>query len=220
MLASGVRIRLKILCGVYPGMKRVPTTERGRRSLRRILEASKRVFAEKGFHRTKIYDIAIGAGVAYGLVYSYFEDKRDILVELVRSINHDLRRYLALRTSGLQDRVSVEREGFKAFFEWFRDNKYAYRILREAEIVDEEVYKWHYRKIAEGYSRRLEEAMDKGEVRRMDPELLSYALMGVADFVGKRYILWGDSELDEEKLGELLDALAAMLTPAGQASSR
>lgn len=201
-------------------MKRVPTTERGRRSLERILEASKKVFAEKGYHKAKIYDIAIGADVAYGLVYSYFEGKKDILAELVKMINQDLRKYLAIRTSGLRDRISVEREGFRAFFEWFRENKFAYRILREAEIADEEIYRWHYRKIAEGYAERLEKAMAKGEVRRMDPELLSYALMGVADFVGKRYILWGDSELDDKKLNELLDALAAMLTPGERASSR
>ncbi|PSN82693.1 TetR family transcriptional regulator [Candidatus Marsarchaeota G2 archaeon ECH_B_SAG-F08] len=194
-------------------MKRLPTTERGRKSLQKILEASKKVFAEKGFHKTKIYDIAIGAGVAYGLVYSYFNGKKDILIELVKMINHDLRKHLAVRTSGLKDRISIEQEGFKAFFEWFRENKFAYKILREAEIVDEEIYKWHYKKIAEGYSRRLESAMKKGEIRKMDPELLSYTLMGIADFVGKRYILWGDSELDETKLSQLLSALSAMLKP-------
>ncbi len=179
--------------------------------MEKILEAAKKVFAEKGFHDAKIYDIAIGAGVAYGLVYSYFDGKREILVELVKMINHDLRKYLATRTAGLEDRLSVEREGFKAFFEWFEKNRVAYRILREAEIVDEEIYKWHYRKIAEGYSRRLEQAMSKGEVRRMDPELLSYMLMGVADFVGKRYILWSHSGIGEERLKQLLDALSAML---------
>ncbi|MEM0120331.1 MAG: TetR/AcrR family transcriptional regulator [Thermoprotei archaeon] len=200
-------------------MKRIPSTQRGQRSMLRILDSAKSVFAEKGYYRTKIYDIATNAGVAYGSVYSYFDGKKDILVQLVRQINHEMRKHLAMRTSGLADRISVEREGFRAFFEWFRDNKYAYKILREAEIVDEETYKWHYRKLAEGYARRLREAMGRGEVRNMDAELLSYALMGIADFVGKRYILWGDSELDGKKLDELLDAITAMLSPPRRASS-
>jgi TetR/AcrR family fatty acid metabolism transcriptional regulator len=49
---------------------------------RQILDAAIRVFARQGFHATRVADIADEAGVAYGLVYHYFESKEKVLNEL------------------------------------------------------------------------------------------------------------------------------------------
>src|SRR6058998_2604681 len=43
-----------------------------------ILEAARKVFAEKGFHEATVDDIAEAAGVAKGTVYLYYESKRDV----------------------------------------------------------------------------------------------------------------------------------------------
>jgi AcrR family transcriptional regulator len=49
---------------------------------RNILDAAIRVFARQGFHSTRVSDIADEAGVAYGLVYHYFDSKDEVLNEL------------------------------------------------------------------------------------------------------------------------------------------
>jgi TetR/AcrR family fatty acid metabolism transcriptional regulator len=46
---------------------------------RLILDAAVRVFAEQGFNRCRVSDIADEAGVAYGLVYHYFRSKDEVL---------------------------------------------------------------------------------------------------------------------------------------------
>ena len=46
---------------------------------RSILDAAVRVFARQGFHGCRVSDIAEEAGVAYGLVYHYFDSKDEIL---------------------------------------------------------------------------------------------------------------------------------------------
>jgi TetR/AcrR family fatty acid metabolism transcriptional regulator len=46
---------------------------------KQILRAAIDVFAERGFHRTRVSDVAKKAGVAYGLIYHYFESKDDLL---------------------------------------------------------------------------------------------------------------------------------------------
>jgi TetR/AcrR family transcriptional regulator, fatty acid metabolism regulator protein len=46
---------------------------------RLILDAGVRVFARRGFHHCRVSDVADEAGVAYGLVYHYFESKEEIL---------------------------------------------------------------------------------------------------------------------------------------------
>jgi AcrR family transcriptional regulator len=47
-----------------------------------ILDAAIRVFARQGFHSCRVSDIADEAGVAYGLVYHYFNSKEQVLNEL------------------------------------------------------------------------------------------------------------------------------------------
>ncbi len=49
---------------------------------RQILDAAIRVFARQGFHSARVSDIAAEAGVAYGLVYHYFDSKEQMLNEL------------------------------------------------------------------------------------------------------------------------------------------
>lgn len=44
----------------------------------RIIEAAISVFGEKGFQETTLKDIAAGAGISTGSVYTYFEDKQDL----------------------------------------------------------------------------------------------------------------------------------------------
>jgi TetR/AcrR family transcriptional regulator, fatty acid metabolism regulator protein len=46
---------------------------------RAILDAAVRVFARQGFHACRVADIADEAGVAYGLVYHYFDSKDEVL---------------------------------------------------------------------------------------------------------------------------------------------
>ena len=46
---------------------------------KQILRAAVEVFADRGFHRTRVADIAKQAGVAYGLIYHYFESKDHVL---------------------------------------------------------------------------------------------------------------------------------------------
>ena len=55
-------------------MKAAPVDKR-----RLILDAAVRVFARQGFHTCRVSDIADEAGVAYGLVYHYFQSKDEVL---------------------------------------------------------------------------------------------------------------------------------------------
>jgi AcrR family transcriptional regulator len=48
-----------------------------------LLLASLKVFTKKGFHATKMNDIAEEAGTSYGLVYHYFRSKEEIYSYLI-----------------------------------------------------------------------------------------------------------------------------------------
>lgn len=54
-------------------------TEKMEDRRRQLRQAATRVFARKGYHATRIADIATEAGVAYGLVYHYYKNKDELL---------------------------------------------------------------------------------------------------------------------------------------------
>ena len=57
-------------------------TQREKRRV--ILRAAITVFARHGYHTSRVADVAREAGVAYGLVYHYFESKEDLLETIFR----------------------------------------------------------------------------------------------------------------------------------------
>ena len=57
---------------------------------RRILDAAVRVFARRGFHTSRVGDIAEEAGVAHGLLYHYFSSKDEVLQTVFRENWRDL----------------------------------------------------------------------------------------------------------------------------------
>ena len=49
-----------------------------------ILDAAVRVFAQKGYHTSRVGDIAEEAGIAHGLLYHYFSSKEEVLETVFR----------------------------------------------------------------------------------------------------------------------------------------
>lgn len=62
---------------------RTPQQQRAIDKKNRIIEAGYKLFAEKGYYNTNTAEIAKEAGVSTGIVYGYFHDKRDILVDVL-----------------------------------------------------------------------------------------------------------------------------------------
>jgi AcrR family transcriptional regulator len=55
-----------------------------------IIEAARTLFAKQGYEETTIAEIARAAGVGVGTVYLYFQNKRQILVDVSVSVNTSL----------------------------------------------------------------------------------------------------------------------------------
>jgi AcrR family transcriptional regulator len=63
--------------------KRLTQAERSEDTRRRLLEAARRVFVQRGFHATTLEQIAEAAGFTKGAVYSQFESKADLFFALL-----------------------------------------------------------------------------------------------------------------------------------------
>lgn len=62
--------------------KAAPPPRRSGDKRERILQAAIKVFAQSGFHATRVSEVAKAAGVADGTIYLYFDSKESLLVSL------------------------------------------------------------------------------------------------------------------------------------------
>ena len=62
---------------------RTPRQERSIATKNKIIEAGYDLFSKVGYYSTNTAEIAKKAGVSTGIVYGYFKDKRDILLDVL-----------------------------------------------------------------------------------------------------------------------------------------
>jgi AcrR family transcriptional regulator len=187
---------------------KTPRTERGRRTLRLILDAAADEFGEKGFHEAAIARIAQRAGVAIGSFYTYFDAKEAVFRALVDDMSLQVREAVVPVMLAAPDRLTAERAGIAAFIVFVRQHKALYRIIDESAFVAEDAFRKHYNEIAEGYATSLTEAFGRGELSDGDMTVRAWAIMGMNVFLGLRFGVWDDSS----DVATVAGAAAALIT--------
>ncbi|WP_347488815.1 TetR/AcrR family transcriptional regulator [Desulfoscipio sp. XC116] len=180
-------------------------TPKGEITQQKLLEAAEEIFGRKGYYNTSVVEITQKAGVSQGTFYVYFSGKQEIFRQLVIMLNHTIRQEIQIAITGIEDRRSRERIGYKTFFSFVRRHRNLYKIVLEAQWVDDEICQWYFKTFAQGYIKGLQGAMNKGELRRLDPETLAYCLMGITIEVSKRWVLWEDREIPEHVFENMLE---------------
>lgn len=189
---------------------KAPRTERGRKTLRLLLDAAVEEFGERGYHDAAIARIAQRAGVAIGSFYTYFDSKEAVFRALVGDMSAQVRETVAPVILAAPDRLSGERAGIAAFIAFVRNHKALYRIIDESAFVAEDAYRRHYNDIAEGYAASLTAAFGRGEISDADMMIRAWAIMGMNVFLGLRFGVW-----DETLSPEAVAAVAADLVSEG-----
>ncbi len=69
---------------------RYPTQKRSVEKRNRIIETGFQMMCEKGFYNTNTSEIAKEAGVSTGIVYQYFNDKKEIFLEGVKNYSKNI----------------------------------------------------------------------------------------------------------------------------------
>ncbi|AOR78266.1 TetR/AcrR family transcriptional regulator [Novosphingobium resinovorum] len=184
---------------------KIPRTERGRRTLRKLLDAAALEFGEHGFHEASITGITRRAGTALGSFYTYFNSKDEIFRALVDDLSGKVRE--AARNARQQDlpALETERASLIGFLRFAAEHKEIYRIIDECEFVDPASFRQHYQSTATRIRERLSEGIRKGELREGLDEAHAWAIMGMNVFLGLRYAVWDDAEAEE--IAELANSI-------------
>lgn len=188
-----------------------PRTERGRRTRRSILDAAAAEFGERGFHDASISGITRRAGVALGSFYTYFNSKDVVFRALVRDLSDQVREHVGPTIRAAGGGVAAERAGLESFLRFVRAHKEIYRIIDEAEFVDPDSFRLHYRSTAERIAARLAAGVERGDFRAdAGPdqiEVHAWAIMGMNVFLGLRFAVWDE----DRNPGDIADTVAALL---------
>jgi AcrR family transcriptional regulator len=177
---------------------KAPRTARGERTLRKILDAAREEFGERGFADSSIVGITQRAAVALGTFYTYFDSKDALFKALVQDMSAQVRDNVAPALAEGTDTLDGERRALESFLWFARQHRDVYRIIDEAEFVDPRGYKDHYDTTATRIAARLSQGRDRGEISANysdeELEVLAWALMGANVFLGLRFAVWSSTD--------------------------
>jgi AcrR family transcriptional regulator len=80
--------------------RRIPTQERAKKRVERIIEAASHVFAEEGFEAATMEAIAVRAETSIGSIYQFFPNKMSLFNALARHYHDKLRAFFDVLLGG------------------------------------------------------------------------------------------------------------------------
>jgi len=156
------------------------------------LDAAVRVFARKGFHGSRVGDIAEEAGVAHGLLYHYFRSKEEVLETIFREVWE----LLAADTDRIEQADVPLREQLRRFARiylgsWLMTPDVIAVLVREvarSPAVGSQIAE--VRGVFHSLERMIDAAKERGEVRAdCDPRLAAWVVYGALEEILTGWVL-------------------------------
>ena len=163
--------------------------ERNAWTKRKIFDAATRVVGKFGYAEASVARITEQAGVAQGTFYNHFENRQELLDQLLPKIGMDMVRFIRDRT-GTADAARQEIQRFGAFFDFIREVPEFLRILNEAEVFAPAGYQQHLDNISTAYVRILRRARHAGAIEDFSDdeiEAIVHMFMGARSYLSRRY---------------------------------
>jgi AcrR family transcriptional regulator len=174
-------------------------TPRGRERRDQLMACAARLFAERGYHPTSVADIVADLGVGKGVFYWYFASKDELLTELLKASNHDLRRRQQAAIGDEADPVVRIELGIRASLAWFAEHREYFAIIQFAatdETFAPVLARNREISIADTI-RHLKDGIVDGRIADRDPELLAHAIHGVVAELTRHALVDGNLPVDE-----------------------
>ena len=186
-----------------------PRTEERRRE---ILQAAAGLFAEKGYQRTAVKEIADRAGIAPGTIYLYFDGKGDLLMQLMKrlteldELDSDVTRAFQMDARAFLTTVSRER------MERLVENEEMVRAIIPQMLVQPVLREQFYSQLVEPLIGLLEDyvrtRIERDDIRPVDVPLTVRAVQSL--FIGLLVVrIMGDEQLQTrwDEMPELIGTL-------------
>lgn len=164
--------------------------ERNDEVKRRLFQAAAKVVGRLGYAEASVARITELAQVAQGTFYNHFENRQELLDQLLPTIGLQMIEYIRERSNSAPPGADKEIARFRAFFDFLREAPEFLRILNEAEVFAPRAYRRHIDNIATAYVRVLKRGRDAGNVddfSDQELEVIAHMLMGARGYLGQHY---------------------------------
>lgn len=166
-----------------------------------ILDAAVRVFARKGYHGSRVGDIAEEAGIAHGLLYHYFASKEEVLATVFReNWRRLLEAFHQVEASGEPALDQLGRVA-KILLRSWRDDPDLVRVMVR-EVARSPHLQQQVGEIREAFlviQRIVERGQAEGAFRgELDPRLVSWIFYGALEELLTGWVLGQLPDGDEE----------------------
>ena len=171
-------------------------TPKTQKTFNKIIKCSKKEFSNRGYSNTSIHLIAKKAGLSVGCLYKYFSSKDELYDYIITGEQNKIKAHIndAIRTC--KTRKEMEKEGLRAWLYYVRNNPGVYRLIWETLFIDQKAFDDYYKNFAASYAHSLTHSNEG--LNTDDVINLSYALIGVSNFLGIRLINPKNKVTDEE----------------------
>lgn len=157
-------------------------SKRGKGKRELIIEAAIQVFSQKGYHNTRMEEIAQAAGIGKGTIYEYFNSKLHLFQSMIEdSLQFYMHRMEVQRSDQMPmaERLKILIDSHIRFC---LENRELTRVLfGEAEAPDKELMEWAMALRKDKLKRMqslLVEGIERGELRSdLDLHMLSFSIL-------------------------------------------
>lgn len=176
-----------------------------------IVLAAIKLFAQKGFHKTSLRDLAEEAGISHGNIYDYVGSKQDIFFLIHEFINKIAIEQSNRSTDNVEDPLEKLRRMVQAEFKLMHDWSDAVLLLyQETHILDAPLMK-ALLKIERARVLKIEEVLEecikKGRLRKFNTRVAANLIKSMAEaWVVKRWDLRG--QIDRVEMEKAIFDLA------------
>jgi AcrR family transcriptional regulator len=145
-----------------------------------LIQAGRELFAERGYAGVGTEEIVARAGVTRGALYHHFEDKKDLFRAVHEQLERDLATSIGEQIADVEDPWEALVRGVRGFLNASTDPA----LMRIALVDAPVVLGWQeWREIDARYSLGLvslglQNAMDRGLLRRQEVRPLAHLLLG------------------------------------------
>jgi AcrR family transcriptional regulator len=155
--------------------------ERKAQNRAKLLQAARKVFAEKGYGAATARDIVRETDLATGTFYNYFKDKQDVFMALLDQMGEQGRAIARAQRLGpgstVEERVY---NAFRAYFEWAVAENDTFELFRRnagviAFLPDREPFELGTSELLED----MTEWAEAGDMPEVDLEMFAVAVVGM-----------------------------------------
>lgn len=177
--------------------------KRQEQTRRKILAAARKLFSEKGYHKTQVMDVVRAVGMSAGTFYRHFRDKRQLYEEVsdegIRNLRKNLRHLRgALDIWDPVARRERARESYEAFFDFVDQNpEQVMMILRGYGGHEGRTAMRLFLDIVKDLAEDAGAWTDQGVVEGLEPYVFAHAVMGMSLQVVLSYLV--EKRFDREK---------------------